>query len=251
MWGDEYILVTCSWRTQVEHKVYKCIIVPLELIIFLIIIYSGLQFWRIGSRKIFAVRSSDLYEGKGNGKAKVRNKKTTITIDSSSDTLSEEDIYVTARKSKGTVCVSEVMTELKCLRKVVNEVMTLTKGMKLPPSLYIQLKQTFQCNICHQSPITPPVIYTKCCKNSLGCEQCVDCLYSNGEGRTRNEIFIFQLEGGREWKRHANQIRKRPENIVVDDQDSIEDNDIDTGPWQQSEQLSPQSCENSHTHITM
>ena len=36
---------------------------------------------------------------------------------------------------------------------------------------------------------------------------------------------------------------------MVDDQDSIEDNDIDTGPWQQSEQLSPQSCENS-THTS-
>ena len=71
-------------------------------------------------------------------------------------------------------------------RHDIRQILKLTKGMKLPPGLYIQLKETFKCHICQASPITPPVIYTSCCKNLLGCESCVDKWYSGNEGRARN-----------------------------------------------------------------
>ena len=139
---------------------------------------SGLQFWRVGSRKIFAVLSYEVAKGKGTKKGKGKEATTSkvmkrqyCEIDSDSDDDKHHQ---------------EVMKEISSLRLDISQVLQLTKGMKLPPGLYIQLKQTFKCKICHTSPISPPVIYTRCCKNILGCETCVDHWYNGNEGRTRN-----------------------------------------------------------------
>ncbi len=51
--------------------------------------------------------------------------------------------------------------------------------MKIPPGLYRQLYDTFQCQICRNSP---PVIFARCCKRILGCQDCVDLWYRGEEG---------------------------------------------------------------------
>ena len=132
----------------------------------------------MGSRKIFAVLSHEVSKGKGSKKGKGKGaitskvmKRPYCEIDSDSDDDKHNQ---------------EVLKEISSLRLEISQVLQLTKGMKLPPGLYIQLKQTFKCKICHTSPICPPVIYTRCCKNILGSETCVDCWYNGNEGRTRN-----------------------------------------------------------------
>ena len=50
----------------------------------------------------------------------------------------------------------------------MTDMMTLTSD--LPIGLRRVLRDTFKCQICHSVPVKPPVIVTKCCKKSLGCQ---------------------------------------------------------------------------------
>lgn len=58
--------------------------------------------------------------------------------------------------------------------------------MKLPPGPFKQLKDTFKCNICQSSPISPPVLFARCCKNILGCEACVDGWFGGEDERSKS-----------------------------------------------------------------
>lgn len=60
----------------------------------------------------------------------------------------------------------------------------ISKNMKLPFGLSKHLQQTFKCHICCSSPIKPPVIFSRCCKQLLGCQLCVDQWYGGEEGVT-------------------------------------------------------------------
>jgi len=79
-----------------------------------------------------------------------------------------------------------MVQEIKSLHNDMKKVLQLTKGMKLPPGLYLQLLDTFKCRICHTSPIRPPVIFTRCCKNILGCNLCVDTWFTGDDGRQKS-----------------------------------------------------------------
>ena len=48
--------------------------------------------------------------------------------------------------------------------------------MKIPTALHRK------CNICQHSPITPPVIFARCCKSIIGCQSCVDTWYRGDSG---------------------------------------------------------------------
>ena len=137
---------------------------------------------RVGSRKIFAVKSSEVIKGKGKGKGKGSGKDV-----SSASTMKQLEYTLDSDSDDNTPKQNQnIMREISSLRHDIRQILKLTKGMKLPPGLYIQLKETFKYHICQASPITPPVIYTRCCKNLLGCESCVDKWYSGNEGRARN-----------------------------------------------------------------
>ena len=86
------------------------------------------------------------------------------------DISSSDEEMPTKKKSK----LIEILDEVRSLRKDVNHVMKLTKGMTLPPGLYKQLDETFKCHICHLSPFNPPAIFGRCCRNIIGCSACVD-----------------------------------------------------------------------------
>ena len=58
--------------------------------------------------------------------------------------------------------------------------------VKLPPDLCKKLHNTFKCNICCSSPIKPPVIFSRCCKRLLGCQECMDRWFGGEEGVTRS-----------------------------------------------------------------
>ena len=42
----------------------------------------------------------------------------------------------------------------------------------LPPEVRRHL-EAFKCTICHELPMTPPLIYANCCNRLVGCQQCV------------------------------------------------------------------------------
>ena len=135
------------------------------------------------------MKACEVIKGKGKAKEKGKGKGSGKFKDiSSSSTMKQLEYAVDSDSDDNTPSKHNqvIMKEILSLRFDIRQILKLTKGMKLPPGLYIQLKQTFKCHICQISPITPPVIYTRCCKNLLGCERCVDKWYSGNEGRARN-----------------------------------------------------------------
>ena len=57
---------------------------------------------------------------------------------------------------------------------------------KLPLGLHKQRQDAFRCSICCCSPIKPPVVFGRCCKRLLGCQDCVDRWFGGEDGVTRS-----------------------------------------------------------------
>lgn len=130
----------------------------------------GLKFWKVGSRKIYAVKLGELNHPTQNKSTSKH--KPSLTLDSNDDD-DDDDFQEPVRKKSKPCKVSEELREIKAdLQSVVR----VTKYMKYLPGLYISILRAFKCNLCLHI-ITPPVIFARCCKNILGCEKCVNELY--------------------------------------------------------------------------
>ena len=139
-----------------------------------------MKFWKVGSRRIFAVVESELDRlQKGMGKRKRRE---VIRIEDS-DSDDNTSTYLAEKRFKQK---EELVTEVKVIRHDLGAVLSLAKDMKLPPGLFKQLTDTFKCNICQSTPMNPPVIFTRCCKTILGCEDCVDGWFAGEDGRSKS-----------------------------------------------------------------
>ena len=65
---------------------------------------------------------------------------------------------------------------MSVIRETVTDMMTLTANCNLPLGLQRIVRDTFKRYICHSVAVKPPIIVTKCCKNMLGCQECVNRL---------------------------------------------------------------------------
>ena len=54
------------------------------------------------------------------------------------------------------------------------DVTTLSSTTKCPMALYRILRDTFQCKICCEVPMKPPVIPMKCYRSIVGCDSCIN-----------------------------------------------------------------------------
>lgn len=115
--------------------------------------FSGFKFWKIGSRKIFAIWE---------GKHRVSCKKAQISESDSDDDFEVVD----KRRRVGVTNYQQILSEQSLFQ--------ISKNMKLPFGLRKHLQETFKCHICCSSPIKTPVIFSRCCKQLLGCQLCVD-----------------------------------------------------------------------------
>ena len=55
----------------------------------------------------------------------------------------------------------------------------------LPLGLQQDIREVFKCSICHATPLKPPIIIAKCCKNIIGCEECVNTWYNGDNAMTK------------------------------------------------------------------
>lgn len=53
----------------------------------------------------------------------------------------------------------------------LKDVLSFTETSKVPLWLVRFIRDSHKCRICLSTPIKPPVIMSKCCKNILGCEE--------------------------------------------------------------------------------
>ena len=143
----------------------------------------GLKFWKAGARKLYAVKESDV---------RVYQKSTsTIFIDSDD---SDDDfelpplkkIYKPSCTSKGAdVNISAVMQEVKDMRNDLQFLTKVTRDDKIPVALQKLLHDTFTCQICQNTPMTLPFIFSRCCKRIVGCQICIDKWYRGEIGMNR------------------------------------------------------------------
>lgn len=139
----------------------------------------GLKFWKVGSRKLYAVKESDLKESRKRLSANV------ISIPSS-DSEEELPTPITRRKRTAEAAKLSIMSDdIREMKDTMSKVFRLTSSMSVPLGLRNLLYDTFKCSICQATPMTPPVIFAKCCKNILGCQQCVDTWYRGEQGQSR------------------------------------------------------------------
>ena len=134
----------------------------------------------MGSRKLYAVRGSDMKESKWRSTAK-----NLVTI-SSSD--SNGDVLTPLIRRKRTAEAAKLVilsNDIKQVKENVFKIFRLTNSMTIPLGLRQLLCDTFKCSICRPTPMVPPIIFAKCCKSILGCQQCVDTWYRGEEGQTR------------------------------------------------------------------
>ena len=137
----------------------------------------GLKFWKVGSRKLYAVKESDL-----------KDKKRMSSVINISSSSSDEDMITPLVKRKHTaeiVKLSNISSDLRRVQNSVDKIFTLTAGMSVPIGLRSVLYDTFKCSICRSTPMIPPRIFAKCCKSILGCQQCVDTWYRGEQGQAR------------------------------------------------------------------
>ena len=71
----------------------------------------------------------------------------------------------------------DLIEDVRDVRSQLNKLCSVTSDLKVPIGLKIALKQAFQCKICFLTPLKPPMIVTRCCKNVLGCKNCADTYY--------------------------------------------------------------------------
>ena len=119
-------------------------------------IYAGLGFWKVGSRKLFAVK----------WRGKKRKRRATVPEDSEDDDMPLN---------------CEVLTSLSVLNQNVNKILEVSRRLNLPIGFLSLLSETFLCKIC-QSNIVPPAIFARCCKTIIGCQRCVDRWYRGEAG---------------------------------------------------------------------
>ena len=127
-----------------------------------IYLLTGQKFWKVGSRKIFAVQEKTGIKMKGKKRKRW----------SDSDSEYESD---------------SLASKLDMILFKVDRIMDVTPQLQLPLSLGLLtiIKETFKCHICLSSPLSPPAMFGRCCRQIIGCKSCTDQWYSGEEGITK------------------------------------------------------------------
>ena len=105
--------------------------------------------------------------------------------DSSDDEERDDSIPSKKKRKHDDGTLQRLTDEVASIKDIITDIMSLTNDTNIPLGLRRVLRDTFKCQICHGVPVKPPVIVTKCCRNILGCQECVNTWYSGPEAMTR------------------------------------------------------------------
>ncbi len=70
------------------------------------------------------------------------------------------------------------------IKSSLSRLFEIQKTMKIPLALRRVFIEDFKCIIC-QDIISPPAIFSRCCKYIIGCESCIDKWYEGESGRNK------------------------------------------------------------------
>ena len=133
----------------------------------------------MGSRKLYAVQETQVKPVK---QEKGKQRRPVIHISDSDD---DEFEPLPKRNKESCDAIEHLLSEVRDMRKDVNHLFQVDKCSHIPVGLHKILHDTFRCCICQSSPMTPPVIFARCCKSLIGCSACADAWYGGEEGVVR------------------------------------------------------------------
>ncbi len=109
----------------------------------------------------------------------------------SSTSSEDSDDSPPKTKAKTDIIAKSIGKDVKELKDSLMSLFAIQKNMKVPVALRRVVCESFNCTIC-QGIITPPAIFSRCCRNLIGCEECVDKWF---EDRTRTCPHCRQERG--------------------------------------------------------
>ena len=87
------------------------------------------------------------------------------------------------------------------LKQDVSQILQVNKEMNVPLGLYKALSDVLKCKICHSIPMKPLLIYMRCCKSIVGCEECINMWYNGEDALTKPCPLCRQDQGYNETLR--------------------------------------------------
>ena len=79
-----------------------------------------------------------------------------------------------------------MMDKLTEVAQRLDAVFALTKDTPVALGLKKLLCDSLKCHICHSSPMVPPIIFSKCCRVVVGCEECVTTWFQGPDAFTKS-----------------------------------------------------------------
>jgi len=152
-WGSDHIIVTSDGLRIDNSPASRGILICTVCGLVYYFIIVGLAFWKVSSRKLYAVKQTDLEPW---------------------EQVNRSDEELTPRGTK------RFRKEIKeGIHEIKQEFRTL-KSILFPNCLRDQMIDLARCSIC-QVVIQPPVLIANCCNSIVGCEQCVLLMHANGD----------------------------------------------------------------------
>ena len=127
-----------------------------------------MAFWKAPKRKFFAIPQNP--------------KNDSVTALAVTD-LTEEP--ASKRPKQQWTQLEEAVKSITDLKTDVAQILQVNKDMSIPLGLCQALSDVLKCKICHTVPMRPPIIYAKCCKSIVGCEECMNSWYNGEDALTK------------------------------------------------------------------
>jgi hypothetical protein len=138
-----------------------------------VIFSPGSTFWKVGSRKIYAVNENDV---------ELHRQGFEENFSSSSPLPKRRKTSLPANGKHYEEVMENVVTELSEVKEQLEEYKKLAFRHKFSLSFLQALEQTFACSICKAVPPRLPLVACQSCATLVGCQRCTDTWYSGHLG---------------------------------------------------------------------
>ena len=133
-----------------------------------------MEFWKVGSRKLFAVTKASLDDHRG----KVLKLSSSSTGSSTKRRRSKDDQSVVDEMIENTL--ENLIEEVGDVRSELEKYRNLAFKHRFSLSFIASFEEAFKCSICQMSPSRPPLIACSACGTLVGCQSCTDEWYKEG-----------------------------------------------------------------------
>ena len=123
----------------------------------------------MGSRKLYAVPSSDieLHRGNSDDLPTPKRKRSSLILETNSDAVD---------------AVENLVDEVSSMKEEIHKFHKLAFKYRFSLSFLNSLEEAFACSICRRTPCKLPIIACQSCNTIVGCQKCTNRWYSGAGG---------------------------------------------------------------------